>query len=63
MKEEEPELRDMFRNWLAHATGVPGAPEASERRVRTPEEEKRMLSSTVEAYERKLKEAARKEGL
>ncbi|NBC30848.1 MAG: Rpn family recombination-promoting nuclease/putative transposase [Spirochaetes bacterium] len=62
MKEEEPELRDMFRNWLAHATGVPGAPEAGERRVRTPEEEKRMLSSTVEAYERKLKEAARKEG-
>ena len=62
MKEEEPELKDMFRNWLAHATGVSAAPQTSDRTGRTPEEEKRMLSSTVDAYERKLKEAARKEG-
>jgi hypothetical protein len=53
----------MFRNWLAHATGVPATPATGDRRIRTPEEETRMLSSTVEAYERELKEAARKDAL
>ena len=62
MKEEEPDLQDMFHNWLAHAMGVPATPATGDRRMRTPEEETRMLSSTVEAYERELKEAARKEG-
>ena len=62
MKEEEPDLQDMFHNWLAHAMGVPATPATGDRRMRTPEEEKRMLSSTVEAYERELKETARKEG-
>jgi predicted transposase/invertase (TIGR01784 family) len=63
LKEEEPELMDMFHNWLAHAMGVSEVLQSSDHRARTPGEARHMLSSTVDAYERKLKEAARKEGL
>ena len=62
IKEEEPDLLDMFHNWLAHATRLTDQAEAVDRKIRNPEEVKQVLSSTVDAYERKLKEAARKEG-
>jgi predicted transposase/invertase (TIGR01784 family) len=63
LKEEEPELMEMFHNWLAHAMGVTEELQSGDRRARTPGEARHMLSSTVDAYERKLKEAARKDAL
>ena len=54
---------EMFHKWLAHAMGVSEELQSGDRGARTPGEARHMLSSTVDAYERKLKEAARKEGL
>jgi predicted transposase/invertase (TIGR01784 family) len=63
LKEEEPQLVDMFKSWFLSIARLREYGDGALRRITEAVEVKPVFAETVEEYEKELKEAARKEAL